>query len=109
MACWVEEAEHIWLKQSGFPVQLEEPDALFWPRVQFAADYLGPIRYGETVTIDLEGEPGSSSITWSWSIRQEETPVAKGTMKTVCCTKGEGDLIPQQIPTSLQEALRNKS
>ena len=105
VACWVEEAEHAYLKQAGFPIQLQEPDAWYWPRVQFAAEYLGPIRYGETALVDLKAEPGSRSILWTWSVRTEEHPVANGTMKTVCCRMEVGKLVPQEIPVTLKEGV----
>jgi len=102
MACWVEEAEHEFLKQAGYPVQLDSPEALYWPRLSYAADYASPIRNGEDVKVILQGQPGTTSMTWTWSILHEEKLVAKGTMKTVCCRKMEGALSPVELPEALR-------
>jgi len=101
MACWVEEAEHEFLKQAGYPVQLDSPAALYWPRLSYSAEYASPIRNGEAVQVILQGQPGTTSITWSWSILHEESLIAKGTMKTVCCQKHEQKLVPREVPQNL--------
>ena len=43
VACWVEEAEHAFLAQAAFPIDLHAKDALLWPRVSFEVEYHGPI------------------------------------------------------------------
>lgn len=108
VACYVEEAEHAWLAERGFPIRTADPEAPRWPRVRFEAEYLRPLFPLEPVEVELSAaETGNASITWDWTLRRRGAaePAARGRMKTVCCLKrGEG-LEPCPLPEDLRRGL----
>lgn len=108
IACYAEEAEHACLKLAGFPIELYNPEAYRWPRVNFHANYLRPI--SPLVPIEIQIQPrilGRSSITWHFTIfdRKRETVFCKGEMKTVCCLQVNGQLNVSPLPEELREIL----
>jgi len=109
MGCYVEEAEHAFLEERGFGIDLRDPAALRWPRVRFSAEYLGPVFPRERIEVVLEtGEPGESSIRWRWSIRgaTDGRRIAEGEMTTVCCAMEEGGrLLSRPLPEALRDVL----
>lgn len=108
LACYVEEAEHAFLQKAGIGLGFSDPEALRWPRVQFSADFLKPIRPFETVEVLLLGaEAGNSSLRWTWEIQAGEEVVARGEMKTVCCREEHGRMrsfpLPEAVRTLVSE------
>lgn len=112
IAQFVEEAEHAFLEQEGFPVWDSSTDAFRWPRVSYSATYSCPVFPMETVLIELDPvRIGKSSITWGWSLWREEPreECARGEMKTVCCRMEQGGLVSAPIPENLRDALTRGS
>lgn len=108
IACFVEEAEHSFLEGAGYPVQLQNPEAYRWPRVQFQASFNRPILPFETVSVELyPGYVGTSSILWKWSIWKKNIPdpMMVGEMKTVCCFQRGGRIEKARLPDDLRALL----
>jgi 4-hydroxybenzoyl-CoA thioesterase/acyl-CoA thioester hydrolase len=106
LAQYVEEAEHAFLEQAGHPIDLRSPDALYWPRVAFNAEYLAPVPPLREIEVVLKAiRPGRSSLTFDWEIRAGGSVAAKGTMKTVCCRKTDGGLKPAELPKNMAAGL----
>lgn len=108
LACYVEEAEHAFLRDAGFPVDLDDESALLWPRVAFSAEYFAPVSPWRDATVHLSrAEIGKSSVDWEWELFSGDRLAARGRMKTVCCARGEKGPAPTPLPTGLRERLSN--
>lgn len=108
IACFVEEAEHSFLERAGYPIQLQNPEAYRWPRIQFQATFNRPILPFESVRVDLNpGLVGNSSILWKWSIWKQNIsdPLVVGEMKTVCCRQRGGQIEKTRLPDDLRALL----
>lgn len=109
-AVYVEEAEHECLASLNFPVDLQDADALHWPRVHFEASFMAPCRPFADIRVELDpSRVGESSIEWAWTVTDEATDhiVAKGVMKTVCCKADGNGMVSCPLPPQLEMALRN--
>jgi acyl-CoA thioesterase FadM len=108
LACFVEEAEHAFLARSGYPVQVQNPEAYRWPRIQFQANFNCPIFPFDSIRVDLQpGQVGKSSVLWKWTIwkDQVDSPAAGGEMKTVCCQLRNGQIEAVPLPDDLRALL----
>lgn len=82
MLCWVEDAEHHCLRESGFDVFPDHGGG--WPRVSVSCDYHAPCRYAEKVVVFLTLiKLGNSSVGWSFELRVGESLIASGRMTSV--------------------------
>ena len=84
---YMEEAEHAFLRDLGLDVFLLDNDTtISFPRVAAKCDYRSPIRFGESVDIDIHIERlGQSSVTYSFLFRRETTIIAEGQVTAACC------------------------
>lgn len=107
---YMETAEHELLRAAGTEVTA---DGLVWPRVKIECEYLAPLRFGDTVEVEVTvADRGRSSVTYEHVLRkagadgEEGRPVARGRVKAVCCRRGEGGkLEPVAVPEGLAEKL----
>jgi len=105
---YVEEAEHLFLEQEGYPIDLSSPSALRWPRVHFEATYHEGICPFSLLHILLTpAKVGTTSITWAWEVRNADQShlVSNGEMKTVCCRVKDQKLFPTDLPPALKKRL----
>ncbi|MBT8036021.1 MAG: acyl-CoA thioesterase [Verrucomicrobiae bacterium] len=80
LLCYAEEAEHDLLEKLGIPLL----DGGGWPRVHVDCDYLNPLGVGDTVVVTIAPESlGRSSVLWSFSMKNNEKVVARGSVKSV--------------------------
>ena len=108
IAVYVEEAEHLFLQQQGYPIDLVSPEAFHWPRIKYSASYMRPIQPFESIKIELAPRRvGTSSITWRWLIlkAEDDQEVAQGEMKTICCKLQDGSMKTHPLPEDLRRNL----
>jgi acyl-CoA thioesterase FadM len=108
IACYVEEAEHAFFAQAGYPIQLHDLEALRWPRVEYKASYGKPIFPFQAIRVHLKPlHIGTSSIKWNWSIKDgsSKKSLCGGEMKSVCCVVKNGKVEVCPIPSDLRDKL----
>jgi 4-hydroxybenzoyl-CoA thioesterase/acyl-CoA thioester hydrolase len=87
------------------------PDAppVTWPRVHISMDFLGPARFEDLLTIQVEiSRLGATSVSFEHKISGPSGDVAKGTSISVCCqieSETTHRLIKRSIPDSIREKL----
>lgn len=106
---YMEAAEVAFLKSRGLNVHFEWQGApLAFPRVSAKCDYLSPARFDDLLDIDVRVEKlGSKSFTYAFDISRDGTPIAKGTLTSVCC-RVEGGFESIEIPTEIREAIQGR-
>lgn len=84
---FMEETEYAFLRSIGLDVILDDPKGkLGFPRVESQCEYLFPARYGHTVMTHLTVEQNDGKqITYSFDLRVEDRPVARGKLRVACC------------------------
>lgn len=108
IARYVEEAEHAFLRNAGFPVMVHDPRSLRWPRVIYTANYARAFLPFQKIRVILHPlHVGRSSINWKWSISspQSEEVFCDGEMKVVCCILKGGKLESCFLPKPLRAKL----
>ena len=90
---FMETAEHAFLRSLGTSVSTEwAGDKIGWPRVAAACEYLSPLRFEESVEIQLRVEKkGTKSLTYAFSFVRDGETVARGSLTTVCCVTNPGE------------------
>ncbi|XZE22489.1 acyl-CoA thioesterase [Pirellulaceae bacterium SH449] len=118
---YMEQAEHDLFRSLGlsvFPQHTsgDEPhqsglDAplVTWPRVHISMDFLGPARFEDLLTVQVEiSRLGSTSVAFEHKISGSNGDVAKGTSISVCCqieSESPRKLTKRTIPDSIREKL----
>lgn len=103
-ALWMEQAEHEFLRSRGLSVVDYQADGskISWPRLMCACEFHAPVRFEDEVTVKLElTRVGEKSLTYESSFLVNESHVASGMMKTVCCCVMPGEPL-QSIPIPLE-------
>ena len=108
---WMEQIEHEFFRSLNLTIVNHQPDGstLGWPRVSATCRFEAPLRYEDVVELKLMVQRiGVKSITYDVHFSVAGRPVAKGTMKTVCCTVEPGQPlrsieIPVEYTSQLQE------
>jgi 4-hydroxybenzoyl-CoA thioesterase/acyl-CoA thioester hydrolase len=87
---WMEAAEHEFLRHLRVPLFQEfDRGRISWPRVAASCNFLSPLRFEETVNIEVHVEKlGGKSVRYGFRFRCDERPIAQGTMTSVCCHMG---------------------
>lgn len=105
----MESVEHEFLRSIGISVMPphDQLDAVTWPRVSAACDFLGPARFEDVLDIDLFVEHiGSSSLRYRFEISCQAKPVATGKVTAVCChLRAGGKLQKTNVPDDLRKRL----
>ena len=96
---YMEEAEHAFLRNLGLDVFLLDGEtAISFPRVAARCDYRNPIRFGESVAIEVSIEKiGRSSLTYRFLFQREENVIAEGQVTAACCRLSESGA-PHAVP-----------
>jgi acyl-CoA thioester hydrolase len=106
---YMEEAEHEFLRSLGLSVIANQPDGsvLGWPRVRASCSFEAPAYYDDLLTIDLVvARVGVKSLVIEYTFRRGETVLARGEMKTVCCTFSRGGKFSSiEIPPAIRAKL----
>lgn len=90
---WMEQVEHDFYRSLGLTIVNEQSDGtiLGWPRVSCSCRFLSPAKYEDVVNVRLTVQRiGVKSITYDVEFDIDGRPVARGTMKTVCCRVAHG-------------------
>ncbi|MEQ9408427.1 MAG: thioesterase family protein [Fuerstiella sp.] len=99
---WMEQVEHDFFRSLGLTIVNHQSDGttLGWPRVSAQCRFESPAKYGDELTVLLTVQRiGVKSLTYDVNFRIEDRPVARGTMKTVCCVVDiDGKLSSIPIP-----------
>jgi acyl-CoA thioester hydrolase len=105
---YMESAECAFLRSLGLGVKLEwEGQTLGFPRVAASCDYLSPIRFEDTLDIDVSVlRLGKKSVTYGFDMSCKNRAIAKGQVTSVCCVVlGENKWESIEIPASYRARL----
>jgi 4-hydroxybenzoyl-CoA thioesterase/acyl-CoA thioester hydrolase len=96
---YMEQTEHAFLRNLGLGVVLEiDGNQISWPRVRATCEYKNSIKFEDIIEIRLAVERiGEKSVTYGFQFFRGETPVANGSLTTVCCRYETGQP-PQSLP-----------
>ncbi|MEO1982311.1 MAG: thioesterase family protein [Fuerstiella sp.] len=108
---WMEQAEHEFFRSLGLTIANHQPDGttLGWPRVTATCRFESPARYEDVLEVKLMVQRiGVKSLTYDVHFTIGDRAVAKGTMKTVCCSMARDQplrsiVIPNEYTSKLQE------
>ncbi|QDT95010.1 acyl-CoA thioesterase [Gimesia aquarii] len=109
---YMEQAEHEYFRSLGLTIVDTQQDGsvMGWPRVSAKCSFESPVYYGDQLEIRLFVERlGVKSLTIGYEFWRDQTKVAKGRMKTVCChfTRGnpmQSIEIPEWIQKKIEES-----
>ena len=109
---FMEAAEHGFFRSLGLSIHTTEPEPLGWPRVHADCDFKSPLRFEDSVAIQLlVREKREKSIVYSFVFRKLNDPsqkeVARGTLAVVCVKRDDstGQLTGVPIPLSIAERI----
>jgi YbgC/YbaW family acyl-CoA thioester hydrolase len=102
-----EAAEDEFFRSIGFHYAERRPADLSYPRVHVEADYLGPLRYDDAVTITVSvSKIGTSSYTLEFQVHLEDSGdiAARGLITAVCMSKRlqKAHALPDELRQALQ-------
>lgn len=109
---YIESAEHAFFRSLGHSIAAGGPDAIGWPRVHADCDFRRPLRFEDTVEIELlVREKRQRSIVYTIIFRKMNTDpiqeVARGNLAVACIRKdpatGEMKSIP--IPPEIADRI----
>ena len=105
---YMEEAEHAMLRHLGMDVFMADECGQFsFPRVAANCDYHSPLRFGDTVMVDVSVvRLGDSSITYGFEFSLDAKAIATGNTTVVCCRllkQGKPDAM--SVPPHVAEKL----
>ena len=100
---WMESAEHAFLRERGIELHSGETG---WPRVNAAADFKKPIKFGDTVRVSViidEIRTRSVRYRFEFRVNEDEEICATGEMTSVCVRLATMKAV--EIPADLREKL----
>ncbi len=99
---WMEQAEHAFFRSVGLTIANEQEDGttIGFPRVSAKCRFLSPAKFEDQLTVELRVHRlGVKSLTYEAFFSIGERPVARGTLKTVCCRFRPGEALESiEIP-----------
>ena len=109
---FMEVAKHEFFRSVGLPMLNTQSDGaiISWPRVATSCSYKAPAHYNDILTICVRiHRIGVKSMTYDITMSRDETLIAKGQVKTVCCRFRHGHplesiAIPQDYLDIFEEA-----
>jgi acyl-CoA thioester hydrolase len=107
---YMEDAEHEFFRSLGLKMLNRQTDGsvISWPRVSAACNFKAPAHYEDILRIRLVvARVGVKSLTYKIDIFRDETLLARGEVKTVCCLfrHGEG-LKSMEIPAEYHAVIQ---
>lgn len=114
---YMEDAEHAFFRSVGRSIMEPQPDGtvLGWPRVAASCSFKAPALYDDLIEIRVAVERiGAKSLTMRYDFFRGDVPLAKGSMKTVCCVFRLGQPmesvpIPPEFTAVIQEDPEERS
>ena len=107
---YMEEAEHELLRSLGTSVVFDAgEDTVSWPRVAANAEYRGPVRFEDEMTLELRIKRlGSRSVTYHHTFLLGDQKIATGEITAVCCRIERGEKpTSREIPEGLRQQLES--
>ena len=108
---WMEHAEHAWFRSLGLKIIEEQPDGsrVSWPRVSCGCSFKAPAYYNDVLEVRLTAvRKGKKSLTMQFEFTRDETLIAVGELKTVCCSLREGEPMRSiPIPPEYDEKIQD--
>lgn len=108
---YMEQAEHEFFRSLDLTIVDTQKDGsvLGWPRVSAQCSFEAPVFYGDLLEIHLFVERiGVKSLTIEYEFWREQTKIAKGRMKTVCCHFTHGNPMTSiEIPEAIHKKLED--
>ena len=108
---YMEQAEHEYYRSLGMTIVDKQPDGsvIGWPRVSAQCSFESPAFYGDLLEIRLTIERvGVKSLTIEYDFWRDDTKIAKGRMKTVCCHFTHGEPMKSiEIPEWIQQKIED--
>ena len=98
---FMEAVEHAFFRSLGRSISETQPDGTVvgWPRVSAACSFKAPAFYEDEIEIvAIVDRIGVKSLTLRYDFLRDQTLLAKGTMKIVCCVFRPGGPMTS-IPT----------
>jgi acyl-CoA thioester hydrolase len=107
---WMEHAEHAWFRSLGLKIIEEQSDGstISWPRGSCACSFKAPAYYNDVLEVRLTAvRKGEKSLTMQFEFYRDETQIAVGELKTVCCRiREEEPLRSIRIPPEYDEKIQ---
>jgi acyl-CoA thioester hydrolase len=107
--CWMESAEHAFLRSRGLSVALEwEGVALGFPRVSASCDYVRPVRFEDVLDVEVRLERlGRKSVTYEIEFCLAGVRMALGKLTAFCClvVPGPNKIASIEIPEGMRRRL----
>lgn len=108
---YMEDAEHAFFRSLGRSIMERQADgSIFgWPRVAASCSFKAPAYYEDLLEVRVFVERiGVKSLTMRYEFFRDQTPLAKGSMKIVCCVFRPGHAmesisIPPEFMAVLEE------
>lgn len=109
---FMEAAEHAFFRSLGLSIHTRFPEPLGWPRVHADCDFRYPLRFEDSVGIQLlVREKREKSIVYSFIFRklneQPEREVARGTLVVACVKRDQstGEMTGVPIPRVIADKI----
>ncbi len=107
----MEEAEHAFWRSLGLSVHTVAPSAeIGWPRVATSCQYFAPARFEDELQVRLRlVDVGEKTVEFEFEFRREDTRLAFGKAKVVCCTMVDRAFKSIAIPEHIRAKLLGDS
>lgn len=107
MFCYMEEAEHAFLRSVGLSVHEEwDGRTISWPRLSAECQYRSPVRFEEMLDITVRiAELKRKTVRYEFEAKVADRQVATGTFVVVCCEVVDHQIRSIEIPPHIQAKL----
>src|ERR1017187_10441743 len=109
---FMEAAEHAFFRSLGLSIHTVDPEPLGWPRVHADCDFSYPLRFEDSVEIQLlVREKREKSLVYSFIFRkvsgEPQREVARGTLAVACVTldSATGKMRAVPIPKAIADKI----
>jgi len=109
---FMEAAEHAFFRSLGLSIHTVDPEPLGWPRVHADCDFIDPLRFEDSVEVQLlVREKREKSLVYSFIFRrvngEPRREVARGTLAVACVKRdaATGKLIAVTIPQVIADKI----
>ena len=107
----MEEAEHAFWRSLGLSVHTVDPQAeIGWPRVATSCQYFAPARFEDELLVMLRlVNVGEKTVEFECEFRRQDTRIALGKVKAVCCAMVDRAFRSIPIPEDVRAKLLAES
>ena len=109
---FMEAAEHAFFRSLGFSIHSAEPESVSWPRVHAGMDFSYPLRFEDSVEIQLlVREKRERSLVYSFIFRkvsgEPQREVARGSLAVACIKqdRATGKMKAVPIPKAIADKI----